>query len=59
MVKPEVRLSTLGAENRQSEYTGICNFYIPPDSIAANGFYGNSNLTNYTLNEGGGKVVIE
>lgn len=34
-------------------------FISPPDSIAANGFYGNSNLTNYTLNEGGGKVVIE
>ena len=34
-------------------------FISPPDSIAANGFYGNSNLTNYTLNEGGGQVVIE
>ncbi len=34
-------------------------FISPPDSIAANGFYGNSDLTNYTLNEGGGKVVIE
>ena len=34
-------------------------FISPPDSIAANGFYGNSDLTNYTLNEGGGKVVQE
>lgn len=34
-------------------------FISPPDSIAANGFYGNSDLTNYTLNEGGGKVVID
>lgn len=34
-------------------------FISPPDSIAANGFYGNSNLTDYTLNEGGGKVVID
>ncbi len=34
-------------------------FISPPDSIAANGFYGNTDLTNYTLNEGGGKVVIE
>lgn len=34
-------------------------FISPPDSIAANGFYGNSDLTNYTLNEGGGQVVID
>ena len=34
-------------------------FISPPDSIAAYGFYGNSDLTNYTLNEGGGQVVIE
>ena len=34
-------------------------FIAPPDSIAANGFKGNSDLTNYTLNEGGGQVVIE
>lgn len=31
----------------------------PPDSIAAQGFVGNSDLTNYTLNEGGGRAVIE
>jgi LPS export ABC transporter protein LptC len=34
-------------------------FISPPDSIAANGFFGNSDLTNYTLNEGGGQVIIE
>ncbi|MEX0845621.1 MAG: LPS export ABC transporter periplasmic protein LptC [Balneolaceae bacterium] len=33
-------------------------FISPPDSIAAQGFFGNSNLTNYTLNEGGGRAVI-
>lgn len=34
-------------------------FIAPPDSIAANGFFGNSDLTNYTLNEGGGRTVID
>ena len=34
-------------------------FISPPDSIAAEGFFGNSDLTNYTLNEGGGRAVIE
>ena len=34
-------------------------FISPPDSIAASGFYGNTDLTNYTLNEGGGQVVID
>lgn len=34
-------------------------FISPPDSIAANGFFGNTDLTNYTLNEGGGQVVID
>ncbi|MBO6524593.1 MAG: LPS export ABC transporter periplasmic protein LptC [Balneolaceae bacterium] len=34
-------------------------FISPPDSIAANGFYGDTDLTNYTLNEGGGQVVID
>ncbi len=33
-------------------------FISPPDSIAAQGFFGNSDLTNYTLNEGGGRVII-
>lgn len=33
-------------------------FISPPDSIAANGFFGNTDLTNYTLNEGGGTVII-
>lgn len=33
-------------------------FISPPDSIAANGFIGNTNLSNYTLNEGGGRVII-
>lgn len=33
-------------------------FISPPDSIAANGFFGDTNLTNYTLNEGGGQVVL-
>lgn len=33
-------------------------FISPPDSIAAQGFFGNSDLTNYTLNEGGGRAVI-
>ena len=34
-------------------------FISPPDSIAAMGFEGNSDLSEYTLNEGGGKVVID
>lgn len=34
-------------------------FVSPPDSIAANGFIGNSDLTAYILNEGGGKTVID
>ena len=34
-------------------------FISPPDSIAAEGFFGNSDLTNYTLNEGGGRAVID
>ncbi len=34
-------------------------FIAPPDSIAANGFVGDTDLTNYTLNEGGGQVVID
>ncbi|GAB5408657.1 MAG: hypothetical protein BalsKO_10220 [Balneolaceae bacterium] len=34
-------------------------FISPPDSIAANGFFGDTDLTNYTLNEGGGKVVLD
>ncbi|MEX0608974.1 MAG: LPS export ABC transporter periplasmic protein LptC [Balneolaceae bacterium] len=33
-------------------------FISPPDSIAAQGFLGNTDLTNYTLNEGGGRTVI-
>ncbi len=34
-------------------------FISPPDSIAANSFFGDTDLTNYTLNEGGGQVVID
>lgn len=34
-------------------------FISPPDSIAANGFFGDTDLTNYTLNEGGGQVVLD
>jgi LPS export ABC transporter protein LptC len=34
-------------------------FISPPDSIAAQGFFGDSDLTNYTLNEGGGRAVLE
>lgn len=34
-------------------------FISPPDSIAAQGFFGNSDLTNYTLNQGGGRTIIE
>lgn len=34
-------------------------FISPPDSIAANGFFGNTDLTSYTLNEGGGQVVLD
>lgn len=34
-------------------------FITPPDSIAAEGFFGNSDLTNYTLNRGGGRTVIQ
>lgn len=33
-------------------------FISPPDSISAKGFVGNTDLTNYTLNEGGGRAVI-
>ena len=33
-------------------------FISPPDSIAANGFFGNTDLTDYTLNEGGGQAII-
>lgn len=34
-------------------------FISPPDSIAAQGFFGNTDLTDYTLNEGGGRAVID
>lgn len=34
-------------------------FISPPDSIAAKGFFGNTDLTNYTLNEGGGRAVLD
>lgn len=34
-------------------------FVSPPDSIAANGFIGNTELTSYILNEGGGTTVID
>lgn len=34
-------------------------FISPPDSITAIGFFGNSNLTEYTLNEASGEVVID
>lgn len=34
-------------------------FISPPDSITAVGFFGNSNLTEYTLNEASGEVVID
>lgn len=39
--------------------SNFVTFISPPDSIAANGFFGNTDLTNYTLNEGGGQVVID
>jgi len=66
-----VEVVTIDGKNLRSDYlmwerkidkVSTPNFVIfisPPDSIAATGFYGNSDLTNYTLNEGGGKVVIE
>lgn len=34
-------------------------FISPPDSISAKGFFGNTDLSNYTLNEGGGRVIID
>lgn len=34
-------------------------FISPPDSIAAQGFFGNTDLTDYTLNKGGGRAVID
>ena len=34
-------------------------FISPPDSISAKGFFGNTDLTDYTLNEGGGRVIID
>ena len=34
-------------------------FIAPPDSISALGFEGNTDLSEYTLNEGGGTVVID
>lgn len=34
-------------------------FISPPDSIAAEGFFGDSDLNNYTLNEGGGRAIID
>lgn len=67
----DVEVSTADGKNLRSEYllwerkidkvstSEFVIFISPPDSIAANGFYGNSDLTNYTLNEGGGRVVIE
>ncbi len=34
-------------------------FIAPPDSISALGFEGNTDLSEYTLNKGGGTVVID
>ena len=34
-------------------------FIAPPDSISALGLEGNTDLSEYTLNEGGGTVVID
>lgn len=34
-------------------------FLSPPDSITAIGFFGNSDLTEYTLNQASGNVVID
>ena len=34
-------------------------FISPPDSITAIGFFGNSELTEYTLNQASGNVVID
>lgn len=34
-------------------------FIDPPDSISAEGFFGKTDLTEYTLNKGGGKAIIE
>lgn len=38
---------------------GFVTFIDPPDSISAEGFYGKTDLTEYTLNKGGGKAIIE
>ena len=37
----------------------FATFITPPDSISALGFEGNTDLSEYTLNEGGGIVVID
>ena len=67
----EVRVITEDGRKLSSEYlkwerkidkvstSEFVIFISPPDSIAANGFFGNTDLTNYTLNEGGGQVVID
>lgn len=48
--------------NRKEDQVSTPKFVIfisPPDSISANGFIGNTDLTNYTLNEASGEVVID
>lgn len=67
----EVRVVTNDSRKLRSEYLKwdrnndkvstpeFVIFIAPPDSIAANGFIGDTDLTNYTLNEGGGQVVID
>jgi hypothetical protein len=39
--------------------TEFVTFISPPDSITAIGFFGNSDLTEYTLNQASGQVVID
>ncbi|HBX65525.1 MAG: LPS export ABC transporter periplasmic protein LptC [Balneola sp.] len=66
-----VRVDAPGGKKLQSDYLKwerqrdrvstpeFVIFISPPDSIAAQGFFGDSDLNNYTLNEGGGRAVIE
>ncbi|SMO95401.1 LPS export ABC transporter periplasmic protein LptC [Gracilimonas mengyeensis] len=57
----ELRSESLQWE-RKSDRVRTSDFVIfitDADSIAAEGFFGNTQLTNYTLNEGGGRAVIE
>lgn len=66
-----VKVETLDDKRLYSEYLKwerandkvstpeFVTFIAPPDSITAVGFFGNSDLTEYTLNQASGEVVID